>query len=380
MARMKGLPHKVGEHLAMKRDSGWDEYRDLVVGGCPVPSAPLLERVQAELGTRFSALSTLDATPLGAGSLAQVFGGRLAAEWGGGEVAVKVFYPDIARALSADLQGLARSVSGLAALLPAETQGGAAYLALCLETLRPNLLAEIDGEAEARHLAKFAEFFEGVEGIAVPRPISALCTANVVVMDFVRGEKLVSVLDRVSDERARRAVCALVRAWFRMAGELGALHADLHPGNVLATGPEGQEETRLSLIDLGQVTRLDTEMWRSISELGRAARSDDAASAQRCLNDLGFEVKPHAPRQADGSGAGYLGVAQLLCAPFLVDAEYDLRDWRIQEKLDALEVTLLAPPRHVMAMRSLFGLTYYVKRYRVGINWFRLLDEFGHKA
>lgn len=372
MARMKGIPQKIGQHLTMKSPERWGGLGEIVTRGLPVPD-DLPSRLRRDLGKARSAELAIDETPLAAGSVAQIYRGRL----GGREVAIKVYYRGIERALTGDLNGAERSLSALSPLLPAGTKAGASYLASCLETLRPQLLTEVDGLTEASSLGRFADFFEPTEGLSVPRPIVTHSTRHGVVMDFVEGEPLIEALEGLSSARVRRAIGGLVRAWFMMAAELGELHADLHPHNILATGPPAGPETELTFIDLGQVTPLHPSVWAGIVRLIRTARRCDAEEAADALSALDFEVE-HAG--SGGGPAAHLDVARALCLPFLEEGNFDLSQWKMGARLKALGVTLLAPPHLLMAMRSLFGLTYHVKRTQVCLPWARLLDEFGGSA
>ncbi|MFD2093624.1 AarF/UbiB family protein [Blastococcus deserti] len=240
--------------------------------------------------------------PIAAGTVAQVHRGRLAS---GEEVAVKILRPGVERELRANFAVL------LAAARTAERVSRPARvlnLQGLVTELRDLLLSQTDLRHEARNYRRFARQFAADETVRIPRVHSDLCTAEVLVTEFV------DEIGPYDIDKVRLAPADLARRLDdlvdRMVFVSGLCHADLHPGNFFWTA-----DGRIVLVDLGLVHQLSTEERQHLltfysavmdgfdefaatyvlrhltGATGGAGTGDDPSPA--ALQDLGAVVRTH---------------------------------------------------------------------------------------
>jgi predicted unusual protein kinase regulating ubiquinone biosynthesis (AarF/ABC1/UbiB family) len=213
----------------------------------PFPFEEVERIVSSELGVRISkAFADFDEEPLAAASLGQVHRATLR---DGRHVAVKVQRPNIHDQIVKDLD-LLEEVAGF---LEDHTEAGKRYeLRQLLQTLRQNLLHELDYTREAGHLRLFGENLRAFVGIVVPKPIESYSTARVLTMEYVRGTKITGLSNVARTEIDGRRLADLVfHAYLQQILVDGVFHADPHPGNIQLT-----EDGRIALFDLGMVARV----------------------------------------------------------------------------------------------------------------------------
>lgn len=273
-------PDLVGHRLA-------DELQQLQENVPPDAPELVRETVEAELGQSIAELFTeFDDVPIAAASIGQVHRARLPT----GEVAVvKVQRHGIQETVRKDLEvlgGLARLVSGLPEFAPYRP---VAMVAEFQRTLR----RELDFGREERNLQQFSQRFAGNRHVAIPQPISELCTPRVLTMQLVEGVRLTDVEALAAmgvdpHELAQRGAELYLQMVFRD----GHYHADPHPGNLLVVSPE-----TIGLLDFGMVGRLDEQLRERVEELLWALINGDATHLVHALSTMG-EIPPQTDRAA----------------------------------------------------------------------------------
>ncbi|CAK0781480.1 hypothetical protein CVIRNUC_005384 [Coccomyxa viridis] len=210
--------------------------------------------VETDLGQPIDAIfSEFSERPIAAASLAQVYRARLRAT--GEEVAVKVQRPDALSTISKDLYVMRRAVVVYERLIRRFTAQTTDYQVL-LSTFAEGLYTEMDFRNEGLNMLKMqevldaSEFFDSSE-IVIPKPFMPLSSRRVLVMEFIRGQKLASL--------PRAEIRALVEvgqtAFLVQLLDVGYLHADPHPGNLMKV-TEGPNAGKLALLDFGLVAEV----------------------------------------------------------------------------------------------------------------------------
>ncbi len=199
------------------------------------------QTIESDLDKKIDQIfSELDQTPVAAASVAQVHRGRLR---DGSEVAVKVLRPSVRAQVERDGSLLLFSAK-LLALHPtirlSDPVGFTREFVL-------GLSRQTDLRIEAANYAQFRENFKNDSRIAFPRVYDELTREKVLVMEFVRGEKLDALGPGDHSELAR----ALREAAFKMCLDDGFVHADMHPGNMVR-----REDGVLVLLDVGLATKI----------------------------------------------------------------------------------------------------------------------------
>ena len=222
-------------------------------------------------------------TAVAAASLAQVHRARLV---DGGEVAVKVQYPDIEHIIKTDLTASRR----VAAIYQRFDSNPLDFLPL-LDELQRHLRMELDFRREAQSADRVRGFFADDPTVRIPKILHEHCTRRVITMEFVDGVK---VNDREALERAdidySDLMTRLMRIFNRMILAHGFFHADPHPGNILVNrSPRGK--ATFTLLDFGLAKELPEGFGLGIFELMFSMMTFNESAMLRAFRELGFETK-----------------------------------------------------------------------------------------
>ena len=281
LGELKGGALKAGQLLstveALFPQDPESTWRDTLAGlqdaNPALPFAEVEPVLLAEWGSAWRRrFCSFDETAAAAASISQVH----RAVWADGrEVAVKVQYPGVREALTADVRTL--SLMSRAAALVAR---GLALPPLVAE-LRDRLTEELDALHEARTQRTFAQAYAGDPDVVVPGVVHA--TPRVLVMDWLDGTPL-SVVARTGSQAQRDRVAGQYQR-FLVSGpaRAGLLHTDPHPGNFLSL-PDG----RLGVLDFGSSLALPNGMPATFGRLISALLADDPDEVLRRLREEGF--------------------------------------------------------------------------------------------
>lgn len=248
----------------------------------PFPTTEAYARIEAELGrTLQEAYAEIDAAPVAAASLGQVYRARLHT---GEEVAVKVQRPDLAETVAFDLAILRRLVARLSRYPSfnenADWQG-------MLDEFAETIAEEMDYAQEARNAERFRENFKDWRVIHVPRIHATHSTARVLTMEFIRGTKVVEIealrARRISPVKVNRL---LIRTYLKQLLEDGFFHADPHPGNLLV-----MEDGRVAFFDFGMTGRITPRLQAQMIDAFFHVVGRDVHGLAQDLINLNF-LKP----------------------------------------------------------------------------------------
>jgi predicted unusual protein kinase regulating ubiquinone biosynthesis (AarF/ABC1/UbiB family) len=232
--------------------------------------ALLREMVCDELGDDAeSRFLSFDRQAFAAASLGQVHRARLRT---GEEVAVKLQYPGIGRAIREDFRNL------FFFLLPGRLNKDWQYTKDQSDDLRARLERETNYAEEAAVQEKIRALFHEDEGIIVPRVYPEYSTSRVLTMDFLGGVHIDQFLaSGPSQEERNDFARKMVRAWYRMLYAGHITYADPHPGNFLFL-----DDGRLGIIDFGFMVAHGDEEWRIMHTMDRGmttGRHEDLIAA-----------------------------------------------------------------------------------------------------
>src|SRR5690349_16437357 len=266
--------------------------------------------VAADLAAAYGAgwrqrLVAFGATPRAAASIGQVHRGRWRADGGRViDVAVKVQYPGVGKALRSDL----RQARLLARVMTRLTRLNISGLA---DELASRIVEELDYVREGRVQTEVAAAFNrrvplalaaaraagvreppGRTSITVP-PVYA-ATPRVLITGWLEGASLSTLLDGRTDllpagwrelgsgEAADLAARLLSHAIYAPAACTGWMHADLHAGNFLLL-PGG----RLGMLDFGAVAATPGGIPAPFGQLAAAVLAGDGPAAIRLTRQVG---------------------------------------------------------------------------------------------
>jgi predicted unusual protein kinase regulating ubiquinone biosynthesis (AarF/ABC1/UbiB family) len=279
LGEMKGALMKLGQ-MASYLDQGLPEHvRDALAqlqNNAPPMSAELAAGViRAELGRPPEEMfATWDPQPIASASIGQV---HRAMTHDGHAVAVKVQYPGVAEAMTADLANVGLLFAGFGQLFPGFEPGPV------VEELRERLIEELDYANEADNQQRFAEVYDGHPFIHVPKVYEKLSTSKVLTTELADGATFGEVTAWSQDERDLAAE-TIYRFAFGSLYRLRMFNGDPHPGNYLFR-PGGQ----VTFLDFGLVKHFTDAELLPFSEMIQAMVIEpDPAAFRRIIERVGL--------------------------------------------------------------------------------------------
>jgi ubiquinone biosynthesis protein len=280
---MKGVMIKVGQFLSSRIDFLPDQYivelsqlQDQVP---PHEYAGIRQRITDALGRPPEEIfASFDKEPIAAASLGQVHSARMK---DGGQVAVKVQYPDIEKIIETDIRMfglLIRIMRGRA---------GTIDLRVLHEEFSKIVRSELDYLQEGKNAERFRENFKGDDRIIIPEVKWEYTTSKVLTLEFVAGIKITECdAVRSSGIDCRQVVSLLAETYSRMIFVHGFFHGDPHPGNIFVReGPE------LVFVDFGMVQAIPNEVRRELRRFANAVVESNTAGILGAMERMGFIIE-----------------------------------------------------------------------------------------
>jgi len=232
-----------------------------------------------------------DDEPLAAASIAQVYTARLKPEGDdaapGPAVVLKVRRPDVQKIIERDLSLMNFLARRVDAAIP---EAKILDLPGVVREFERSLLAELDFEAEARHIERFQRMFASRPFVKIPDVYKDLSGPNVICMERISGVKITDSTGPQADgsgghdprELVERCTDILVTMVLRE----GFFHGDLHPGNLLV-----RADGTLCFLDVGLCGRLSPRQRDYLTDLLVAIVQQDYEAVARIFWNMTLHGK-----------------------------------------------------------------------------------------
>jgi predicted unusual protein kinase regulating ubiquinone biosynthesis (AarF/ABC1/UbiB family) len=383
---LRGLALKLGQTLSyvdgLLPPEATDVYQKtlsrLQSGAPTVTFADVRAEIERGLGAPLTErFVRFDETPIAAASIGQVHRASIRGDDGHEvEVAVKVQYPSIARALESDLKNLDVLRPFIAVMAPgADTDKG-------VDEVVEHLAAELDYTHEADNQDMFRALVETWEGVIIPRVYRSHTARNVITMDYVAGRSLREA-GETFDQPTRDAIG---RAVFRFslgnALGRGVFNTDPHPGNYLAC-----DDGRVAFLDFGSVKVMPPVLharWRELSLLLLKGEIDAWRTESASL----FGMEAMDPRARQHHQDFMLRTAAVVARDEEVTINRELLRDAVKGGVHTVKAiardlgwapsrskTVKMPHDFVMAGRMQLGLFAVLAQLRPRANWNRILRQ-----
>jgi predicted unusual protein kinase regulating ubiquinone biosynthesis (AarF/ABC1/UbiB family) len=228
LGEMKGAAMKLGQTLSLGAAHLPPEVRSIVAQlfsqAPPVDPQAIARVITEDLGKPPSELfARFEPEPFAAASLGQV---HRATTHDGLEVAVKVQYPGIDRAIDEDMKNAAAMVRALG--LGTNLFDSKAYFT----ELERELRLELDYALELSLAEEFSGYLAHDPELVVPRPLRELSTRRVLTLERLEGPTLHQFVEGppAPAEQRLRVSLQLTRALYTPFVLHRAVHTDAHPG------------------------------------------------------------------------------------------------------------------------------------------------------
>lgn len=279
---LKGPIMKVAQLLATVPDLLPPEYatelQKLQADAPPMGAAFVKRRMMAELGADWQRrFGSFDLKPAAAASLGQV---HRANSLSGQALACKLQYPDMPSAVEADLKQLE--------VLFALHRRMNSWLDTreIAKEIGARVREELDYGREARHAALYADVLRDVDAVRVPAVHTDLSTRRLITLDWLEGDKILSVAQSPVEIRNRIAE-AMFKAWWHPFGRAAVIHGDPHLGNYTVFS-EGGEPQGINLLDYGCVRLFHPRFVGGVVDLYRGLLENDEARIVHAYEVWGF--------------------------------------------------------------------------------------------
>lgn len=278
MGNMKGVAMKLGQILSLMSGTVPDGVADQLatLQSQAPPMAPELTyaTVTAELGREpEDVFSEFEWTAFAAASIGQVHRARLRS---GEQVAVKVQYPGVQKAVSADLKNMGAIVS-LLGLVSKGLDAGPV-----IADLSAGIAAELDYAAELRNQARVGSLLAGHPFVRIPRVFPEFSTSRLLIQEYVGGRPFGYAKTLPADERNRIAEI-IFRFTFGMMHRHGIFQADPHAGNYLIA-----DDGSVAFVDFGCVAEFSPNRRHHLNEMIGGVVDGDLDVWRKGMEDIGY--------------------------------------------------------------------------------------------
>jgi predicted unusual protein kinase regulating ubiquinone biosynthesis (AarF/ABC1/UbiB family) len=370
LGNLKGPLMKVGQILSTIPEALPAEYaqafQQLQSNAPPMGWAFVRRRMKAELGADWeSRFKTFTQEAVAAASLGQV---HKATDHHGRTLACKLQYPDMASAISADLNQLKVIFSIY------EAYDKAIKTTQIYDELKDRLFEELDYVREAKACRMYAHILRDETHIHVPEIIPELSTQRLLTSTWLDGEKILNYVGRSVEDRNQVAL-NLFRAWYVPLYFYGIIHGDPHLGNYTIRKDHG-----VNLLDFGCIRVFRPDFVNGVIELYRALQTDDRDRAVHAYEIWGFKNLSKEKLET-------LSIwARFLYEPVLEDRVRVIGEakhgvygretaQKVHQKLRELGGGITVPREFVFMDRAALGLGSVFIHLQAEINWHHLFED-----
>ena len=287
LGKLKGSIMKAGQMLSVYGEHFLPDevnsvLKTLQSQSRPVVWAEMEKMLHQQLGADRLAQLDIDMVPVAAASMGQVY--RAIHRETGREMALKIQYPGVDKAIDSDLRAL-RSVLAISNLVPITESFDEIF-----KEIRMMLHYEADYERELQTLEDYRERLRNDPRFVVPAVYPEFSSKRVLAMEFVDGAGVDSAEVLGLDQRRRNMLgCAIMDLMFKEIFEWRTVQTDPHLGNFkIQIAQDAGQPDRIVLLDFGAVRKFPKRYIDPFRGLVRCAVEGDRSRVVEAGRRLGF--------------------------------------------------------------------------------------------
>ena len=372
LSELRGAAMKVGQLLSM--DGGQllppqlsELLDDLRENAHQMPLGEVAQVLKQAWGKGWEAeFERFNFKPIAAASIGQVHDATLR---DGRRLAIKIQYPGIRRSIDSDVDNVG-ALLRVFNLLPDGMQ-----LEPLLTEAKQQLHMEADYRIEAGSMARFAALLGDHAGFAVPRTIDALCSQEVLAMQFFDGRPIEHLHDQAQELRNEVATRMLDLA-LRELFDWGLVQTDPNFANYLYQPASGQ----IQLLDFGATRIYSAERRLQLAELLRACLDGDEVSITDAALGIGYlsEADPGPFREY------IVQLLRIVTEPVCNTRRYSFTDTTLARRARDIVIDMrirnkfarVPPPDVLFLHRKLGGLYLLLTRLRATVPVRKLIEQY----
>ncbi len=364
LASKRGIGMKIGQAMAgMDDESHFTELTQSVKAWPLKDITPVLEHEWLQpVG---NVLESIEES-IAAASLGQVHKALRITDSGTTEhLAIKVQYPDIRQAIESELS--------LAALLPkaGPVKRWDFDLNSYQKTLQNTLNDELDYNHEMKQQQRFQQHIH-VPGLKVAEVYPLLSTTQVLTQQWIDGQRLSEACNWPYDARHKVGRTLMQTLW-KSLFEIGLVHGDPHPGNLLFQYDD--EQPQVALLDFGCMLNIPFTRRMSLLNLIQGLRGKTTLNSFDAFVGLGFDAMKLEPIRAELDD-----LARILFRPFLQTEPFDTTQWQLSKQVNDLlgdqrwQFRSASPADLFLVLRTFQGLVNQLECLKVQLSWPDMLE------
>ena len=306
--------------------------------------------------------------PIAAASIGQV---HKAVLFDGREVAVKVQYPGVDKAIKSDLdnaQVLYGMASQLASLRNLDVKG-------IVDELRDRMGDELDYRLEAKNQTEFHQRYRDHPFFRIPAVVPERSSQRVLTSEWVDGISWAEFEQTATWETKQKAAEVLFRFAQGSINGHGIFNGDPHPGNY-----RFHHDGTVTFLDFGLVKRWTPGELEMMAPVLDAILDRDAAATVKAAEEAGFLARD--------AGLDPQAVWEYASAPYLgfIEDEFTFtREFVGQALATYLDIAgpykevirnLNMPPSFVILDRVVWGISALLGRLQASGRWGAVLAEY----
>lgn len=325
LAELRGAAMKIGQMLSM--DSGEllpKELSDILSrlrsDAKAMPHKQLVVLLKTNWGDDWlDPFAHFELSPFAAASIGQVHLATLAS---GEKLAVKLQYPGIRNSIDSDIDNVATLLK-LSKLVPSNVQ-----FEQLLGEAKKQLHVEADYKNELSMLLHFQSLITNNEISAdefiVPTPYPTLCNQNILVMEYIDGQNIESLI-RLEQNTRNSIATRLLTLFFKELFSFKLMQTDPNFANYQYQA----ESDKLVLLDFGATRVIPTALSKQYKHLMAASIINDRQTMGNAAQSIGFFQDSITKEQK----SLVLDVFYLACEPLRFEGNYDFSDDTLAKRI-----------------------------------------------